>query len=79
MERKNYTKKFKEYAVKWSYERSSQSALAKELGISSTLLSKWCKEFAEYGSASFQDEEWSVSLMNSVGLRISKKPLKIRN
>ena len=53
MERKNYSKKFKENAVKLSYERSSQSAL-KELGISSTLLSKWRKEFSEYGSASLQ-------------------------
>ena len=30
-------------------------ALVKELGISSTLLSKWRKEFSEYGSASFQE------------------------
>ncbi|MGL5957263.1 MAG: transposase [Phocaeicola sp.] len=37
-----------------SYERSSQSALAKELGISPTMLSKWRKEFLEYGSESFQ-------------------------
>lgn len=54
MERKNFSKKFKENAVKLSYERSSQSALAKELGISSTMLCKWRKEFSEYGSASFQ-------------------------
>ena len=54
MERKNYSKKVKENAVKLSYERSAQRAVAKELGISSTLLSKWRKEFVEYGSASFQ-------------------------
>lgn len=54
MERRNYSKKFKENAVKLSYERSSQSALANELGISPTHLSKWRKEFAEHGSASFQ-------------------------
>ncbi|MGL5013522.1 MAG: transposase [Bacteroidales bacterium] len=45
MKRKNFSKTFKENAVKLSYERSSQSALVKELGISSTMLSKWRKEF----------------------------------
>ncbi|MGL4519351.1 MAG: transposase [Phocaeicola sp.] len=54
MERKNYSKKIKENAVKLSYERSWQSTLVRELGISSTLLSKWRKEFTDYGSASFQ-------------------------
>ncbi|MGL4519358.1 MAG: transposase [Phocaeicola sp.] len=54
MGRKNFSKKSKENAVKLSYERSYQSALAKELGMSPTMLSKWRKEFSEYGSASFQ-------------------------
>ena len=77
MERKNYSKKFKENAVKLSYERSSQSALAKELGISSTLLSKWRKEFSEYGSASFQGR--GIERLNDEQRRIKDLEKALKN
>lgn len=51
---KHYDKSFKEQAVKLSYERGSCSALARELGVSSSQLSKWRKEYAQYSTASFQ-------------------------
>ena len=76
MERKNYSKKFKENAVKLSYERSSQSAL-KELGISSTLLSKWRKEFSEYGSASFQGR--GIERLNDEQRRIKDLEKALKN
>lgn len=53
MGRKHYDKAFKENAVKLSKHRKNQAELAKELGISRTILLKWRKEFDEFGSASF--------------------------
>lgn len=53
MDKRKCDKAFKENAVKLSHQRKNQSELAKELGISRTLLSKWRKESDEYGSASF--------------------------
>ncbi|MFR9607648.1 MAG: transposase [Rikenellaceae bacterium] len=53
MGRKHYDKAFKENAVKLSKQRKNQAELAKELGISRTILLKWRKEFDEFGSASF--------------------------
>ena len=53
MGRKHYDKAFKENAVKLSKQRKNQAELAKELGISRTILLKWRKEFEEFGSASF--------------------------
>lgn len=50
---KHYDKAFKERAVKLSYERSSVLQAAKELGVSDSQLSKWRKDFAQYGVNSF--------------------------
>lgn len=50
---KHYDKSFKERAVKLSYERSSVLQAAKELGVSDSQLSKWRKDFAQYGASSF--------------------------
>jgi len=50
---RHYDKAFKDNAVKLSYERSNHSTLAKELGVSKSQLSKWRKEYEEYGKSSF--------------------------
>lgn len=50
---KHYDKSFKENAVKLSYQRASVSSLSKELGISKSQLSKWRKDYEEYGKCSF--------------------------
>jgi Transposase and inactivated derivatives len=52
-ERKHYDSKFKENAVKLSYERQNISQLARELGIGDTLIYRWRKEFSQYGTNSF--------------------------
>ncbi len=52
-ERSIIDKSFKENAVKLSYERSSISELAKELGTTSQSIYRWRKEFAKYGENSF--------------------------
>lgn len=50
---KRYDKSFNERAVKLSYERSSVLQAARELGVSDSQLSKWRKDFAQYGANSF--------------------------
>lgn len=51
--RKTYDAAFKQQAVKLAKDRKNKSELARELGITSTLLYKWCKESAEFGEVSF--------------------------
>lgn len=53
MERKNYDKAFKEQAVKLSYQRNNIKAVSRELGVSSSQLIKWRKDFTEFGDNSF--------------------------
>ena len=53
MGKNHYDKAFKENAVQLSYERSSLSLLSKELGVSKSQLSKWRKDYEEYGKSSF--------------------------
>lgn len=50
---KHYDKQFKEQAVKLSKQRGSISAVARELGVSSSQLSKWCSAEKVYGENSF--------------------------
>lgn len=52
-ERKHYDRKFKENAVKLSYQRDNVNDLARELGIRSELVYRWRKELKEYGTGSF--------------------------
>lgn len=56
MARKNkkYDRIFKENAVKLSYEKSSLKEFAEELGILPCLLTRWRKEYQEFGAGSFQ-------------------------
>ncbi|WP_241676602.1 transposase [Flavobacterium pectinovorum] len=49
---KIYDKAFKEKAVQLS-DRTNVSELARELGITTPQLYKWCKEFEEFGEGSF--------------------------
>lgn len=51
---KHYDKQFKEQAVKLSNQRGNISQVARELGISSSQLSKWRREQAQYKEKSFQ-------------------------
>ena len=88
---KHYDKSFKENAVKLSYQRSSLSALSRELGVSVSQLSKWRKEYLEFGTASFQgkgverltDEQYRIkqlekALKNSeLELEILKKAIAV--
>jgi transposase len=50
---KHYDKPFKEQAVKLSEQRGNISDVARELGISSSQLTKWRKDFNVYGENSF--------------------------
>lgn len=50
---KHYDRQFKEQAVKLSRQRGNISAVARELGISSSQLSKWCTEQEAYKNNSF--------------------------
>ena len=51
--RKNYSREFKENAVKLSYERSNVSDLARELGIRPNFLYRWREESRTKGNESF--------------------------
>ncbi len=52
-ERKQYDKAFKEHAVKLSYQRGNVAELSRELGVGSSLLRRWRKEYHQKGSQSF--------------------------
>jgi transposase len=51
--RKVYDKEFKERAVRLSYEASSMSALASDLGVRPELLYRWRSEMSTMGSKRF--------------------------
>ena len=51
--RKIYPSDFKLQAVELSFERKNVSELARELGISVSLLYKWRSEYSEFGRGSF--------------------------
>ena len=47
-----YTKEFKQQAVNlFETSGKSKTQIARDLGISDSALSKWCKEFGERGEA----------------------------
>ncbi|GCF11206.1 transposase [Dictyobacter arantiisoli] len=49
-----YTKEFKQQAVTlFETSGKSKTQIARDLGISDSALSKWCKEFGEQGKAAF--------------------------
>ena len=49
----HYDRKFKENAVKLSYQRDNINDLARELGIRSEMVYRWRRELKEYGTGSF--------------------------
>ena len=49
----HYVRKFKENAVKLSYQRDNINDLARELGIRSELVYSWRRELKEYVTGSF--------------------------
>jgi len=49
----HYDRKFKENAVKLSYQRDNLNDLARELGIRTELVYRWRRELKEYGTGSF--------------------------
>ena len=50
----SYTKEFKQEAVKLvETSNKSKSEIARDLGISDSALSKWCKEFGNNGDNAF--------------------------
>ena len=51
--RKNYTTSFKQKAVELSHVKGNVEQVSRELGISSSLLHRWRKEFSTYGKNSF--------------------------
>jgi len=50
---KKYDRKFKQDAVKLSYEKNIVKQLAEELGILPSLLSRWRNEYLNFGEGSF--------------------------
>jgi transposase len=50
----NYTREFKQQAVQlFETSGKTKTQIARDLGISDSALSKWCKEFGEQGEEAF--------------------------
>jgi transposase len=50
----NYTREFKQQAVQlFETSGKTKTQIARDLGISDSALSKWCKEFSERGEEAF--------------------------
>src|ERR1700737_3053178 len=50
----SYTKEFKQQAVSlFETSGKNKTQIARDLGISDSALSKWCKEFGEHGKEAF--------------------------
>ena len=52
-EKRNYSVEFKEKAVELSYARGSVVEICRELGIPTSVLSRWRRESLDYGKNSF--------------------------
>ena len=58
-----YTKEFKQEAVKLvESSNKTKSEIARDLGISDSALSKWCKELATHGEEAFPGKGHQTSL-----------------
>lgn len=51
--RKNYTDSFKRKAVALSHNKGNVEETCRELGLSTSVLHRWRKEYSEYGKNSF--------------------------
>lgn len=62
-----YTKEFKQQAVQLAQTSGkSRIQIAKDLGISDSALSKWCKELGERGEEAFSGKGHQTSLEEEV-------------
>ena len=62
-----YTKEFKQQAVQlFETSGKSKTEIARDLGISDSALSKWCKEFGEHGEEAFPGKGHQTALEEEV-------------
>src|SRR5438445_12032508 len=58
-----YTKEFKQQAVQlFESSGKSKTQIARDLGISDSALSKWCKEFGEHGEEAFPGKGHQIAV-----------------
>ena len=63
----SYTKEFKQEAVKLvETSNKTKSEIARDLGISDSALSKWCKEFTNHGEQAFPGKGHQTTLEEEV-------------
>ena len=63
----SYTKEFKQEAAKLvETSNKSKSEIARDLGISDSALSKWCKEFVTHGEQAFAGKGHQTSLEEEI-------------
>jgi transposase len=59
----NYTKEFKQQAVQlFETSGKTKTQISRDLGISDSALSKWCKELSEHGEEAFPGKGHQNSL-----------------
>ncbi len=75
-ERKTYDAAFKTKAVELSLERANISELARELGITATLLYKWRKAYEAMGEVSFPGRGKVARTAEQEKIHILEKKLK---
>ena len=64
-----YTKEFKQQAVQlFETSKKSKTQIARDLGISDSALSKWCKEFGERGEEAFPGKGRQTGIEEEVRL-----------
>lgn len=74
--KRKYDRAPKERALKLSYERSLITELASELGILPDRIHSWCKEFSDYGSASFSGH--GIERLNDEGRKVKELEKKLK-
>jgi transposase len=63
----SYTKEFKQEAVRLvETSNKNKAEIARDLGISDSALSKWCKEFATHGDQAFPGKGHQTELEEKV-------------
>lgn len=62
-----YTREFKQQAVHlFETSGKSKTQIARDLGISDSALSKWCKEFGERGEEAFPGKGYQTPLEEEI-------------
>jgi transposase len=63
-----YTKEFKQQAVQlFETSGKSKTQISRDLGISDSALSKWCKEFGERGEEAFPGKGHQIAIEEENG------------